>query len=85
MNIVKLYIDVRLLVFEFPYQFLLLYLLCIYFNIYIYYSLRHSAGPPAFGLQAHSNGCVKLVGVKGWLDDGDDGDGGDDDGDDDDD
>jgi hypothetical protein len=30
-------------------------------------SLRHSAGPLAFGLQAQSNGCVKLVGVKGWF------------------
>ena len=58
---------------------------CVFISIYIYYSLRHSAGPPAFGLQAHSNGCVKLVGVKGWLDDGDDGDGGDDDDGDDDD
>jgi hypothetical protein len=34
-------------------------------------SLRHSAGPLAFGLQAQSRGCVKLVGVKGWFDDGD--------------
>ena len=35
-------------------------------------SLRHSAGPLAFGLQAQSRGCVKLVGVKGWFDDDDD-------------
>ena len=31
--------------------------------------LRHSAGPLAFGLQAQSRGCVKLVGVKFWFDD----------------
>ena len=30
-------------------------------------SLRHSA----FGLQAQSRGCVKLVGVKGWVFDDD--------------
>ena len=32
-------------------------------------SLRHSAGPLAFGLQAQSRGCVNLVCVKGWFDD----------------
>ena len=35
----------------------------------IFKSLRHSAGPLAFGLQAQSRGCVKLVGVKCWFDD----------------
>ena len=30
----------------------------------LFNSLRHSAGPLAFGLQAQSRGCVKLVGVK---------------------
>ena len=38
---------------------------------WIFNSLRHSAGPLAFGLQAQSRGCVELVGVKGWFDDGD--------------
>ena len=35
----------------------------------LFNSLRHSAGPLAFGLQAQSRGCVKLVGVKFWFDD----------------
>ena len=35
-------------------------------------SLRHCAGPLAFGLQAQSRGYVKLVGVKGWFRDDDD-------------
>jgi hypothetical protein len=38
----------------------------------LFVSLRHSAGPLAFGLQAQSRGCVKLGGVKGWFDDDDD-------------
>ena len=38
----------------------------------IFKSLRHSAGPLAFGLQAQSRGYVKLVGVKGWFRDDDD-------------
>ena len=38
----------------------------------IFKSLRHSAGPLAFGLQAQSRACVKLVGVKGWVFDDDD-------------
>ena len=29
-----------------------------------YSTLGHSAGPLAFGLQAQSRGCVKLVGAK---------------------
>ena len=37
----------------------------------IFKSLRHSAGPLAFGLQAQSRACVKLVGVKGWVFDDD--------------
>ena len=45
----------------------------------LFVSLRHSAGPLAFGLQAQSRGCVKLGGVKGWFDDDDDDDGDDDD------
>ena len=48
----------------------------------LFVSLRHSAGPLAFGLQAQSRGCVKLGGVKGWFDDDDDDDDGDDDDDD---
>ena len=38
----------------------------------IFKSLRHSAGPLAFGLQAQSRACVKLFGVKGWVFDDDD-------------
>ena len=41
-----------------------------YIMIYLFHyynSLRHFAGPLAFGLQAQSRGCVKLVGVKGGL------------------
>jgi hypothetical protein len=38
----------------------------------IFKSLRHSAGPLAFGLQAQSRACVKRVGVKGWVFDDDD-------------
>ena len=38
----------------------------------LFVSLRHSAGPLAFGLQAQSRGCVKLGGVKGRFDDDDD-------------
>ena len=34
---------------------------------HVFKSLRHSAGPLAFGQQAQSRGCVKLVGVKGGL------------------
>ena len=37
-----------------------------------HYLTAHSAGPLASGLQAQSRGCVKLVDVKGWLDDDDD-------------
>ena len=34
----------------------------------VFNSLRHSAGPLAFGLQSQSTGCVNLVGVKvGWC------------------
>ena len=40
-----------------------------YFDLFN--SLRHSAGPLAFGLQAQNRGCVKLVGVKGWFEDED--------------
>jgi hypothetical protein len=36
-------------------------------RFWIFHSLRHSAGPLAFGLQAQSRGCVKLVGVRGGL------------------
>ena len=38
----------------------------------LFNSFWHSAGPLAFGLQAQSRGCVKLVGVKGWFDDDED-------------
>ena len=43
-----------------------------YIMIYLFHyynSLRQFAGPLAFGLQAQSRGCVKLVGVKFWFDD----------------